>query len=63
MTSLHPYLAIEVTEVAEHVLLVRLARPKERNAMNEQMWREIGHLFESLDQRVGIRCDVSNDVL
>jgi delta(3,5)-delta(2,4)-dienoyl-CoA isomerase len=49
------FLRVSVPEACPHVVVVSLDRPKKRNAMNSQMWREIGSLFSRLG-RLGDGC-------
>jgi delta(3,5)-delta(2,4)-dienoyl-CoA isomerase len=48
MATLGHYEHILVQYVQSGVLEVRLNRPKKRNAMNNQLWKEVGHCFEEL---------------
>jgi len=42
---------------SKHVLEVRLNRPAKRNAMNTQLWREVGHCFgELIPRQPSVRC-------
>eukprot|EP00298_Acanthocystis_sp_HF-20_P028835 c7681_g1_i1.p1 GENE.c7681_g1_i1~~c7681_g1_i1.p1 ORF type:complete len:297 (-),score=149.21 c7681_g1_i1:57-920(-) len=54
----HQFQAIKLSFPAENVLLVELNRLKELNAMNQQLWREIGFLFSNLSAETSVRCVV-----
>ncbi|GAA3969798.1 crotonase/enoyl-CoA hydratase family protein [Allohahella marinimesophila] len=42
-------------EVSQHVATVTLSRPDKANALNMQLWAEIGQVFEAIDQVADIR--------
>jgi enoyl-CoA hydratase/carnithine racemase len=51
------YETLHLEYASEHVLEVRLNRPKKRNAMNTLLWTEIGHCFgEWISREPRVRC-------
>lgn len=46
------------TEIREHVLLIGLNRPQKRNAVNVEMYRELGVAFAQLEREHELRCAV-----
>lgn len=53
--SAHPFETLALTVQDNNVLHVKLNRPKTLNAMNMQMWVELGQAFEQVEQDTSIK--------
>lgn len=48
MAEFPAYQTLHLEYVDEHILEVRMNRPEKRNAMNKQLWMEVGHCFSQV---------------
>uniref|UniRef100_A0A7S2PCG3 Uncharacterized protein n=1 Tax=Leptocylindrus danicus TaxID=163516 RepID=A0A7S2PCG3_9STRA len=48
-SSRYQYLTLQPSPSNPNIAIITLSRPRKRNAINAQMWREIGSVFRNLD--------------
>lgn len=53
---------LKISIAAPKVVLVQLNRPRKRNAINSDFWKEIGHVFERLGRGGDCRCIILSGV-